>query len=229
MGYDGRGFIDTLRASLVTGGAAIVVVGVLLDYAGLLSFLITVPIGLLNIFLGGITPKGLGVTLPIEPSSSIRLIVDKGVVGSNTYELVFLGGKLILKRLSSASLTIVTPLILTIGGFLIINNLIGAIIGGMTGVSLQEYLTQRRRDKIKTLEQLTTTSVRDIEVLYDQLEKVEVSRSRLYLFLKDRMIRVNISRRYSKRISPVLESILSTKYHADEASRSGRGPGRRES
>lgn len=179
-------------------------------------------------FLGGITPKSPGVTLPSEPSSPIRLVVDKGVVGSNTYELVFLGGKLILKRLSSASLTIVAPLILTIGGFLIIGNLIGAIICGMTGISLQEYLTQRRRDKIKALEQLTTTGVRDMEVSYSQLEKVEVSRSRLYLFLKDRMIRVNISRRYSKRISPVLESILSSKYHADETSRSGRGPGRRE-
>jgi hypothetical protein len=104
-----------------------VVVGYLLDYTGLLSFIITVPIGLLNIFLGGITPKSPGVTLPSEPSSPVRLLVDKGVVGSNTYELVFLGGKLILKRLSSASLTIVTPLILTIGGFLIIGNLIGAI------------------------------------------------------------------------------------------------------
>ena len=205
----------------------IVVVGYLLDYSGLLSFLFTVPIGLLNIFLGGITPKSPGITLPAEPSSSIKLVVDKGVVGSNTYELVFLGGKLILKRLSSAALTIVTPLILTIGGFLIASNLIGAIIGGMTGISLQEYLTQRRRDKIKAAEQLTTTSPRDLEVRYDQLEKVEVTRSRVYLFMKDRMIRINISRRYSKRISPVLESILSTKYQPEDPSRSGRDPGRR--
>ena len=203
------------------------VVGYLLDLAGLLSFLFTVPVGLLNIFLGAVTPKSPGVTQP-DASSPVRLLVDKGVVGSNTYELVFLGGKLILKRLSSASLTIVTPLILTIAGFLIIGNLIGAIICGMTGISLQEYLTQRRRDKIKALDQLTTAGVRDVEVPYAQLEKVEVSRSRLHLFLKDRIIRVNISRRYSKRISPVLERLLSSKYQADEASRSGRDPGRRE-
>ena len=202
--------------------------GYLFDLAGLLSFLFTVPIGLLNIFLGAITPKSSGVTQPDEPSSPVRLLVDKGVVGSNTYELVFLGGKLILKRLSSASLTIVTPLILTIGGFLIIGNLIGAIICGMTGISLQEYLTQRRRDKIKALDQLTMTGVRDLEVPYAQLEKVEVSRSRLYLFLKDRVIRVNISRRYSWRISPVLEGLLSSKYQPHDSSRSGRDPGRRE-
>ena len=206
----------------------IVIVGYLLDYSGLLSFLFTVPIGLLNIFLGGITPKSPGITLPAEPSSSIRLVVDKGVVGSNTYELVFLGGKLILKRLSSAALTIVTPLILTIGGFLIASNLIGAIIGGMTGISLQEYLTQSRRDRIKAADQLATTSPRDLEVRYDQLEKIEVTRSRVYLFLKDRVIRVNISRRYSKRISPILESILSSKYQSEDTSRSGRDLGRRE-
>ena len=206
----------------------IVIVGYLLDYSGLLSFLFTVPIGLLNIFLGGITPKSPGITLPAEPSSSIRLVVDKGVVGSNTYELVFLGGKLILKRLSSAALTIVTPLILTIGGFLLASNLIGAIIGGMTGISLQEYLTQRRRDRIKAADQLASTGPRDLEVRYDQLEKVEVTRSRVYLILKDRVIRVNISRRYSKRIGPVLESILTSKFQPDETTRSGRGPGRRE-
>ncbi len=217
-----------MRINLVSAGAVIVIVGYFLDLLGFLSFLITIPVGLINIFLGGITPKRPGVTLQAGPSSPIRLVVDKGVVGSNTYELVFLGGKLILKRLSSASLTIVTPLVLTIGGFLIVNSLIGAIIGGMTGISLQEYLTQRRRDKITATERLATTGTRDLEVRYDQLEKVEVTRSRIYLFLKDRVIRINISRRYSKRIAPVLETILSSKYQLDDTSRSGRDPGRRE-
>ncbi len=207
----------------------IVIVGYLLDIGAGLSFLLTVPIGLLNVFLGGITPKRSGITLPSEPLSPIRLIVDKGVIGSNTYELVFLRGKLVLKRLSSASLTIVTPLVLTIGGFLLARNPIGAIIGGMTGISLQEYLTQRRREKIKALEQLTVTEARDMEVPYTQLEKVELSRSRLYLFLADRMIRVNISRRYSKRIGPVIETIFSSKYETEDTSRSERDPARRES
>ena len=201
----------------------------MLDFSGLLSFIFTVPIGLLNIFLGGITRKNPGVTLPTQPSDPIRLVVDKGVVGSNTYELVFLGGKLILKRLSSAALTIVTPLILTIGGFLIIGNLIGAIICGMTGISLQEYLTQRRREKIKALERLTVTEARDMEIPYAQLEKVELSRSRLFLFLKDRVMRINISRRYSKRIGPVIETLFSSKYQTEDTSLSERDPARRES
>jgi len=205
-----------LRISLVTGGVVIVIVGYLLDYAGFLSFIFTVPIGLLNIFLGGITPKNQGVVLSSDPSSPVKLFVDKGVVGSNTYALVFLDGKLVLKKLSSALLTVVIPLILTIGGLVVTGSLIGAVICGMTGIALQEYVTQRRRDRIKRLDQLTTPTIADLEFPYGQLEKVEISRSRLYLFLSGRVVRINISRRYSKQMRPVLGSIVSTKYQVDD-------------
>ncbi len=205
-----------LRISLVTGGVVIVIVGYLLDYAGFLSFIFTVPIGLLNIFLGGITPKNQGVVLSSDPSSPVKLFVDKGVVGSNTYALVFLDGKLVLKKLSSALLTVVIPLILTIGGLVVTGSLIGAVICGMTGIALQEYVTQRRRDRIKRLDQLTTPTIADLEFPYGQLEKVEISRSRLYLFLSGRVVRINISRRYSKQMRPVLGSIISTKYQVDD-------------
>jgi len=194
----------------------IVIVGYLLDYAGFLSFIFTVPIGLLNIFLGGITPKNQGVVLSSDPSSPVKLFVDKGVVGSNTYALVFLDGKLVLKKLSSALLTVVIPLILTIGGLVVTGSLIGAVICGMTGIALQEYVTQRRRDRIKRLDQLTTPTIADLEFPYGQLEKVEISRSRLYLFLSGRVVRINISRRYSKQMRPVLGSIISTKYQVDD-------------
>ncbi len=194
----------------------IVIVGYLLDYAGFLSFIFTVPIGLLNIFLGGITPKNQGVVLSSDPSSPVKLFVDKGVVGSNTYALVFLDGKLVLKKLSSALLTVVIPLILTIGGLVVTGSLIGAVICGMTGIALQEYVTQRRRDRIKRLDQLTTPTIADLEFPYGQLEKVEISRSRLYLFLSGRVVRINISRRYSKQMRPVLGSIVSTKYQVDD-------------
>ncbi len=201
-----------MRVNLVAVGGLIVVVGYLLDYERSLSFIFTVPIGLLNIFLGAITPRNQGVLVSPDRSSPIRLFVDKGVVGSTTYELVFLEGKLVLKKLSSAVLTVVIPLVLTLSGFLIIGNLIDAVIFGMTGLAVQEYVTQRRRDKINRLGQLATTAKDDLEFPYAKLEKVEISRSRLYLFLPDRILRINISRRYSKQMRPVLGSIISSKY-----------------
>ena len=200
-----------MRINLIVAGAVILALGYLVSLPGDPYFLIVViSVGIANILLGAITVRNQGVTQPEDPSAPMKLYVDKGVVGSNTYELVFLKEKLILKKINSLSLTLLVPLILTIGGFYFFF-ILGAAMFGLTGVSLQEFVTQRRRDRISKENRLTTADPGDLEVSYGDIEKIQISKSRLYVFLSDRMLRINISRAYSKKIRPLLGQVISSK------------------
>lgn len=199
-----------MRINLILAGGVILALGYLLSLSGDPNLVVVVPVGLLNILLGVITARNQGVTQSADPSDPVKLYVDKGVVGSNTYELVFLKEKLVLKKLNSFSLTLLVPLMLTIVGFALLF-VLGALMFGLTGVSLQEFVTQRRRERISKENRLTTTDPGDLEIRYDEIEKVEISRSRLYMFLRDRMLRINISRAYSKKIRALLGQIISSK------------------
>ncbi len=203
-----------MRINILTAGLVILVAGYLLDYSGNIPFFLTGPVGLLNIVLGAITPRNPGVTLPSDRSSLFKLLVDKGVVGASTYELVFLEDKLILKKLSSRSLTVIVPLILAMSGLLFVN-LVGAAMYGLTGFSLQEYVTQRRRDRINRQALLTTIARGDLEFPYDQLSKIEIVRNRLQLLSAERIVRIGLPRRYSAKIRPALRNIGSSKYQVD--------------
>src|SRR5207302_6095625 len=124
------------------------------------GLLFSIPISILNIILGLITRASPGSEIQPE-SANIRLLIDRGVVRASIYQLVFLNSKLILKRLSSVMVTVILAFVLAVVGleFLFI---VGALMGGITGFSLQEFLTQRMRNKIESEMELTSVGKNDI-------------------------------------------------------------------
>jgi hypothetical protein len=72
-------------------------------------------------------------------------------------------------------------------------------------------VTQRRRDEIKRGNVLDASGPNDLEFLYDGLEQVQLLRNRIQLYLKDRTVRITISRKYSQIMGPILEKIIPAK------------------
>ena len=166
-------------------------------------------LGGLNLFLGVIIPKGGGVTVPGNPQSPVKLSVDKAVIGSSIYNMTFVEKKIVLKKLSSGRLTILTALLLAVVGYSVAG-LIGAVEAGLTAFSIQEFVTQRRRSALGEEDVLNATKDGDMEFRYTNLDKVELTRNRLRLHLNDRILRIVISRKYPDRMRTTLERIISS-------------------
>src|SRR5207244_952106 len=151
-------------------------------------------------------------------SANIRLLIDRGVVRASIYQLVFLNSKLILKRLSSVMVTVILAFVLAVVGlaFLFI---VGALMGGITGFSLQEFLTQRMRNKIGSEMELTSVGKFDIEVEYADLLEVRLVKSRLYLISENRSLSASFPRGYSRKIEPMLANIFESKFTTEESIR----------
>src|SRR6266704_3791816 len=167
-----------MRKNILATGVILLAVAILFGISFPIGLLFSIPLAVMNIILGLVTKAPSGVE--VQPQFDTRLVVDKGVVRGSIYQLVFLDSKLILKRLSSVSVTVILALVLAVVGlgFLFI---VGAFMGGITGFSLQEYLTQRMRNKIGSEMQLTSVGKSDIEIEYDDILEVRLVKSRLYL------------------------------------------------
>ncbi len=85
---------------------------------------------------------------------------------------------------------------------------LGIIVGGITAFSSQEFLTQRRRDGIRTGNLLELSDRGDLEFPYEELDQVQLSGNRIQLYLKDRIVRIVISRKYSRILGPALEKVI---------------------
>ncbi len=127
-------------------GLGIIEFGLILSYLIGLSFLYTGSIGLFNILLGIITPKAPGITMQPSDPGPVKLIVDKAVVRASIYQLVFLDTKLVMKKLTSRTITF---------GVFGILAILGGLVGGLTGLSLEEFPARRKRDKIGKQDTLT--------------------------------------------------------------------------
>lgn len=182
------------------------------------GMLFTVPVSTLNIIIGLVTKKSPGLDLQPE-TANIRLMIDRGVVRGNIYQLVFLNSKLILKRLSSVMITAGLALVLAIIGleFLFI---IGTLMGGITGFSLQEYFTQRTRNKLSTGPRLDQAEKNDLEIKYDDLLEVKLARNRMYLISENSTRIVSLPRGYSAKLEPSLRAIFGTMFSTEESVRS---------
>ena len=157
--------------------------------------------------------------MEIQPeSASIRFVIDRGVVRASIYQLVFLNSKLILKRLSSVMVTVILAFVLAVVGltFLFI---VGALMGGITGFSLQEFLTQRMRNKIGSEMQLTSVGKSDIEIEYDDILEVRLVKSRLYLIAGNKSLSASFPRGYSRKMKPMLENIFESRFTSEESIR----------
>ena len=84
----------------------------------------------------------------------------------------------------------------------------GVVVGGITAFSLQEFVTQRRRDEVRRGNILDASGSSDLEFLYDEIEQVQLLGNRIQIRLKDRVVRIAISRRSAGILSPLLKKII---------------------
>ncbi len=199
----------------------ILVMGVVISVAGLLGILsnqgagyFTTSAGILNIILGLATRRSLGVTVPANNPNSAKLLVDKVVLRTSIYQLAFFDTKLIMKKLASVKVTVILALALSLVG-LLLDWLIGGLSGGLTGYSMQEYLTQKNRDRIRKQNMVSTVGRGDLEFGYDDLDKVHLRSSSLQLFFQKGIVRVSLPRGHANKMRASLESILHDKYEAE--------------
>src|SRR5690242_20225758 len=171
-------------------------------------------LGGLNIIIGLLTPTASGVSVPDDGQGPLKLLLDKGVIRTNIYTVAFSEKKLVLRKLGSANLTVATALLLALLGAALAGYF-GIVVGGVTAFSLQESVTQRRRDRISKGNPLEPSGAGDLEYPYDEIEQVSLLGNRLQVNLKDRLVRIAISRRYAGIMEPVLEKIIPAKTQSD--------------
>jgi hypothetical protein len=216
-----------LRVSIIIFGIVILAISFLLlvatiaDVTYLPGTVFGFVLGGLNLLLGSITRKSGGVEIPENPSSPLKLSVDKGIIGSTIYRMAFSDHKLVLKRLSSGRVTLFAALLLAVLGYAI-GGLIGAAEGGVTAYAIQEFVTQRRRNVVEKGNVLDASGRGDLEFDYSDIDKVELARNRLRLYFPDRILRIVISRKYPNRMRPVLVKVIGT-LNDDELDSTGKG------
>jgi len=198
-----------MRKNIVAAGITLLALALLFGVSYPDGLLFSIPISLLNIILGLVTRTPPGLEIQPE-SANIRLVIDRGVVRASIYQLVFLNSKLVLKRLSSVMVTVVLAFVLAV---------IGLEILGIAGFSLQEFLTQRMRNKIGSEMQLTSVGGSDVEIEYDDLAEVRLVKSRLYLITHSNSLSASFPRGYSGKIKPMLANIFGSKFTDEESVR----------
>ena len=160
--------------------------------------------------IGILTAKEVGITAPAEDSGQVRLSIDKGVIRTNIYAIGFSEKKMILRKLSSTNLTVVAALVLAVLGAAIAGYF-GIVVGGITAFSLQEFLTQRRRDKVMRGNIFDASGGGDLEFPYDEMEQFQLLGNRIQIHLTNRVVRISISRRSARILGPMLEKIIPAK------------------
>jgi len=206
-----------MRKNILAAGVILLGVAIVFGVSYPPGLLFSLPISTLNILLGILTRALPGIEIQ-PPFAGIRLVVDRGVVRASIYQLVFLDSKLILKRLSSIGVTVILALVLAVVGLEVLG-IIGALMGGITGFSLQEFLTQRMRNKIGTGNELTAVGRGDIEIAYDDLLEVRLVKNRLYLITENISFSASFPRGYSGKIEPMLAQIFESKFMTEESIR----------
>jgi len=202
-----------MRKNILYSGFALLILALVFGAPNAIGLLFGLPISGLNIILGGVTRQSRGFEVQPE-SGEIKLLVDRGVVGASIYQFVFTNSKLVMKRLASIMVTVLLALILAVLG-LEFFAIIGAVMGGITGYSLQEFLTQRVRNKIESGNTLTSTGGKDTEIDYADLVDVRLVKSRLYLTTESRTIVASFPRKHSQKMRPVLSNIFRSKFVAE--------------
>src|SRR6266446_9524306 len=206
-----------VRKNILVAGVTLLALALLFGMSFPAGLLFSIPISLLNIILGLVTRTPPGLEIQPE-SANIRLVIDRGVVRASIYQLVFLNSKLVLKLLSSVMVTVILAFVLAVVG-LVVLGIVGALMGGITGFSLQEFLTQRMRNKIGTEMQLTSLGQGDIEIDYNDLLEVRLAKSRLYLITENSSLTANFLRGYSRKLRPMLRGLFETKFTDEESLR----------
>jgi hypothetical protein len=114
--------------------------------------------------------------------------------------------------------TVILAFVLAVVGLEVLG-IVGALMGGITGFSLQEFLTQRMRNKMGSEMQLTSIGKSDIEIEYDDLLEVRLVKSRLYLITETSSLSASFPRGYSRKIKPMLTNIFESKFTTEDSIR----------
>jgi hypothetical protein len=205
-----------LRLTIILCGVVVIAVGALLFVAlsakstYFQSSLFVIASGAINVLLGIVTRDPGGVSFSSDSQDPVKMIVDRGVIGSTIYMMSFSTKKLVMKRLTSGSITVLAVAVFAIGG-LVYAGFIGAAVGGLTAFSLQEFLTQRKREAAKRGNLLESSAKGDLQFDYEDIQRVAMSKSRLRLYLEKGILAIVISRKYPDKIWPVLEQIMPSK------------------
>ena len=199
-----------MRANILIAGGLILAVSLLLFNSEIVASIFGFPLGSLNVIVGLLTPRAVGISLPPDQAGPVKLSIDKGVIRTSIYAIGFSDKKMVLRKLSSANLTVIAALILAVLGAVVAGPF-GIIVGGITAFSLQEFVTQRRRDEIKRGNILDASSSNDLEFPYDEIEHFQLLGNRIQIHLKDRGVRIAISRRSARILGPMLEKIIPSK------------------
>lgn len=187
----------------------IVVVSILLFSAEIVASVFGFALGGLNIAIGIRTKRGVGLFVPADQNDPVKLSLDKAVIRTNIYTATFFEKTVVLRKLSSANLTVATALVLALLGALVAGYF-GIIAGGITAFSLQEFVTQRRRETAK--ESIPgPPGANDLEYPYDEVKQIQLRGNRILLYTKDGIVRIAISRKYATSIDTVLEKIIPAK------------------
>jgi len=202
-----------LRINILIAGGLILAVSILLLSSEIVASFFGFALGGLNIVIGILTRKAVGIVVPADQRDPLKLSLDKGVIRTNIYAIAFSDKKVVLRKLSSANLTVATALILALLGAALAGPF-GIIVGGITAFSLQEFVTQRRRNEINKDNVLDLSGRGDLEFPYGELEQVQLLGNRIQLRVKDRIVRIAVSRKYSRIIGPVLEKTIPAKIHS---------------
>src|SRR5713226_8489714 len=206
-----------MRKNILAAGITLLALALLFGVSYPTGLLFSIPISILNIILGPVTRTPPGFEIQPE-SANIRLVIDRGVVRASIYQLVFLNSKLVLKRLSSVMVTVILAFVLAVVGLEVLG-IVGALVGGITGFSLQEFLTQRMRNKIGSEMQLTSVGESDIEIDYADLAEVRLVKSRLYLITETSSLSASFPRGYSRKMKPMLANIFESKFITEKSVR----------
>jgi hypothetical protein len=199
-----------LRVNILIAGGLILAVSIILFNSEIVASIFGLAIGSLNVILGILTPRAVGITIPADQAGPVKLSIDKGVIRTNIYTIGFSEKKMTLRKLSSANLTLVAALILAILGAVVAGPF-GIIAGGITAFSLQEFVTQKRRDEVKRENILDSSADSDLEFSYDEIEHLQLLGNKIRIHLKDRVVRIAISRRSARILGPMLEKIIPAK------------------
>ena len=167
-------------------------------------------LGSLNLVIGILTVRSVGIAIPADQTSLVSLSIDKGVIRTNIYAIGFSEKAIILRKLSSTNLTVVAALIFAVLGAAIAGYF-GIVVGGITAFSLQEFVTQKRRDEVMRGNILDASGGSDLEFPYDEMEQFHLLGNRIQIHLTNRVVRIAISRRSARILGPMLEKIIPAK------------------
>jgi len=193
-----------MRAIMFVIGVAISAWGLLLWRAFGYPIWLAGIIGLFNIILGAITPKSRKVDLQPEPSGVVKLVVDKvilrlGRLRFTFYELVFLDNKLVMKKLTSMGIIfLATGVSFAVGGF----------FGGLTGLSVWEFLDQRKRDRIRDRNEFTSVARGDREVPYESMSQVQLDGESLKMVVGGRPLVLRMAPEYPPLIARMVREVI---------------------